>query len=738
MHRIVFTPSFVAAAREIGWTAAAERFRAQCLEIAPRPGASSSREDDGPRRRAVDGDLPAHPAPPGARAPVRRAAQHAPRASARTSRAPGRTSRATTSTRSTGTPPRGSRSRAGAEEFVVREHYAEEAPRVVVLCDRRPSMSIFPEGWPWLVEARGDPRTPSTLIGASAIAARGLLGYFDEADGEAYWHPPRSSHALGAADLERPFGAPEDTLARGLRYLAEHGATSRPGRSSSSSPTSSRSRRGTSGSTRSSGAGRSSRWSSRTRLGAELPGRGRRRRPVRRARSGSACRLAALTEREARERREANETRSASLLLGLRALDLDPVLVSSHEPRDVVLSFLRLGRPAALHAGARMRLALARRAVLVARSSPAAAGERRRSRCSPAGRLRRGPRIADAERAPLRRARVVARIDVDRRPRAGRSRPTSRVKTDFEPYEPLGRHALTRDDIGRFTHLRYRHAALPRRALHPAHRRRRRRSADARAAAVSRAQQRAEKRSTSSRRDRHRRRPEPKGRTLGTRRLAAAQVALAHQLGRRERRRAGLPVRRDRHAAAGAHVPGLADGARASVLLALALALLALPVGLVVRDAARDARAERRARSRADAARARARARRVGERAAVRRRAARGARGARVRARRARTRAARRRARELRAWSPPSPEPERDGRARRRRSREDRCDLRPDRAGARSRRASRAGCAVPAGGRRPARGPRGRARRCCSRSRARRAPVRRPARAARRRRARAG
>ncbi len=38
MHRIVFTPSFVAEAREIGWTEAAARFRARCLEIAPRPG----------------------------------------------------------------------------------------------------------------------------------------------------------------------------------------------------------------------------------------------------------------------------------------------------------------------------------------------------------------------------------------------------------------------------------------------------------------------------------------------------------------------------------------------------------------------------------------------------------------------------------------------------------------------------------------------------------------------------
>jgi MoxR-like ATPase len=41
MHRIVFTPSFVATAREIGWTAAADRFREQCLELAPRPGAEA-------------------------------------------------------------------------------------------------------------------------------------------------------------------------------------------------------------------------------------------------------------------------------------------------------------------------------------------------------------------------------------------------------------------------------------------------------------------------------------------------------------------------------------------------------------------------------------------------------------------------------------------------------------------------------------------------------------------------
>jgi MoxR-like ATPase len=46
MHRIVFTPSFVAAAREIGWIAASDRFREACLEIAPRPGAELEAETD--------------------------------------------------------------------------------------------------------------------------------------------------------------------------------------------------------------------------------------------------------------------------------------------------------------------------------------------------------------------------------------------------------------------------------------------------------------------------------------------------------------------------------------------------------------------------------------------------------------------------------------------------------------------------------------------------------------------
>jgi MoxR-like ATPase len=38
IHRVVFTPGFVARARATGWTQAIEDFRASCLELAPRPG----------------------------------------------------------------------------------------------------------------------------------------------------------------------------------------------------------------------------------------------------------------------------------------------------------------------------------------------------------------------------------------------------------------------------------------------------------------------------------------------------------------------------------------------------------------------------------------------------------------------------------------------------------------------------------------------------------------------------
>jgi hypothetical protein len=107
------------------------------------------------------------------------------------------------------------------DEFIVRERFADEAPRVVVLVDRRPSMSI--EASP--MRRLDKPRallTALDLIGQSATAARSLTGYLDYAEGDPYWRAPRSEARAGPGTYERAFGAPDDTVSQGLEFLAEH------------------------------------------------------------------------------------------------------------------------------------------------------------------------------------------------------------------------------------------------------------------------------------------------------------------------------------------------------------------------------------------------------------------------------------------------------------------------------------------------------------------------------------
>jgi uncharacterized protein (DUF58 family) len=227
----------------------------------------------------------------------------------------------------------------GSDEFVVREHFAEEAPRVVSLVDRRPSMSIFPEGWPWLQKPEAI-RGAVRLISDSAIAARGLLGYLDEGEGEAFWHPPRSQHLLGDADLERPFEAPADTLARGLHHLVAQRRDlpagtfvfvisdflERPSRDD---------------------------WLLVLERRFEIvpviiqdpiweqsfPDVSGAAVPFADAATGRVA-LAVLREQDAAERREQNEARFRELVREFHGLAMDPVVVSSHEHRDIVFSFL--------------------------------------------------------------------------------------------------------------------------------------------------------------------------------------------------------------------------------------------------------------------------------------------------------------------------------------------------------------------------------------------------------------
>jgi uncharacterized protein (DUF58 family) len=110
----------------------------------------------------------------------------------------------------------------GADEFIVRERFADEAPRVVAVCDRTPSMSIAASA----VRSLDKPRailTALDLIQASAVAARSLTGYLDYADGEPYWRPPRSEHRAPAGTVEhRPFAAQPGSVSHALDFLAEH------------------------------------------------------------------------------------------------------------------------------------------------------------------------------------------------------------------------------------------------------------------------------------------------------------------------------------------------------------------------------------------------------------------------------------------------------------------------------------------------------------------------------------
>jgi uncharacterized protein (DUF58 family) len=109
----------------------------------------------------------------------------------------------------------------GTDEFIVRERFADEAPRVVVLCDRRPSMSIPASD----IRSLDKPRallTALDLIGASARAARSLTGYLDFAEGEPFWRPPRTEARAEPGTYSRSFAAPADNVSRGLDFLAEH------------------------------------------------------------------------------------------------------------------------------------------------------------------------------------------------------------------------------------------------------------------------------------------------------------------------------------------------------------------------------------------------------------------------------------------------------------------------------------------------------------------------------------
>lgn len=243
----------------------------------------------------------------------------------------------------------------GDDEFIVRERYAHEMPRVVILCDRRPEMALYPEELPWLSKPLAVERIVELVV-VSALNQRGLVGYLDHAShgaendaGTPFWRPPRAhggswgegnlveqleTHLRGGLD------APSDTLDQGLRFLSVVAAAVPIGSfvfvvSDFLEPPPRES------------------WAAAIDRGWDLvavvvqdpvweqsfPPIGGVVTPFVAA-DGGALQYVRLTEAEAAERRTLNIDRLARLESDLLELGVDPILVSSEQPEVVQSAFL--------------------------------------------------------------------------------------------------------------------------------------------------------------------------------------------------------------------------------------------------------------------------------------------------------------------------------------------------------------------------------------------------------------
>ncbi|MGZ4384077.1 MAG: DUF58 domain-containing protein [Gaiellaceae bacterium] len=84
-----------------------------------------------------------------------------------------------------------------SDEFVVRDHFAEDAVRVMVVVDRSPSMALFPDDLPWLHKAEVVQRA-GLMILVSAAAAHALTGFAETSAAGVAIRSPRRDRALRA------------------------------------------------------------------------------------------------------------------------------------------------------------------------------------------------------------------------------------------------------------------------------------------------------------------------------------------------------------------------------------------------------------------------------------------------------------------------------------------------------------------------------------------------------------
>ena len=230
----------------------------------------------------------------------------------------------------------------GTDAFVVRDHAADEAPRVVLVVDRRPAMALYPEPLPWLAK-RVALREAVAAIVTSAAVAQADIGALDFGAGEAWWLPPGRRERrwlIAERDGDTPFAAPDDTLERSLAFLDRRRAQLPSGSfvfvlSDFLAPPSSESLR------RAVGHGwdvvpvviQDPVWEQ------SFPVLGGVAVPVADPRDGGAG-LVRLTRRQAEARRDANVGRREQLMRQFAAFDLRPVAIGTSNPADIDALFI--------------------------------------------------------------------------------------------------------------------------------------------------------------------------------------------------------------------------------------------------------------------------------------------------------------------------------------------------------------------------------------------------------------
>jgi uncharacterized protein (DUF58 family) len=231
----------------------------------------------------------------------------------------------------------------GADEFVVRERFAEEAPKIVIVCDRRPEMACYEPPLPWLDKPKAM-RTVVELVLASAGVAGGFVGYLDYADGDPHWRQPKGERKLIELRDERlwstEYGGPPDWLERSVEHLASHRRAVTPGTFvfvlsdfiPEPSPDTWL-------------AAIEHRWDlvpvviQDPTWEQSFPDVDGIVVPMRDPRSGRIS-SARLRRKEVEARREEHRARTAELLETFRRLDIDPVVVTSSDRGDILAEFL--------------------------------------------------------------------------------------------------------------------------------------------------------------------------------------------------------------------------------------------------------------------------------------------------------------------------------------------------------------------------------------------------------------